>query len=222
MKLIMYSNPKTGTSTVEFNALRNLPSGSAMVINRPNEMDFDTLTSDEIFALSFISGHRMNAKRVSRIRKLTNDIEVITLFRNPVDQIISAYNYDMNHKYRLIIPFWIWYFFLIPRNPQASHFVRRYQGRWLASFFLGIRHFRQLVKGYDNFDKVIMTDQIDSDIPVLFKNHGILLLNNKLVRRKSTGVDYVTHISLNAKLKKRLECNNRLDMELYHYFKNRD
>ena len=130
MKLIMYSNPKTGTSTVEFNAKQSLGESKVMIVNKPNMDDFDALSDTQISALDFVSGHRLTQERVNRLRRLQEGCEVITLFRSPAEQIVSAYNYDTNYKYGRKIPFWFWYRFLIPKNPQASHFVRRFQGKW--------------------------------------------------------------------------------------------
>jgi len=40
------------------------------------------------------------------------------------------------------------------------------------------------------------------------------------VRRKATGKDYIKYLTLDEKLKNRLEKENRLDYLLYEYFKN--
>ena len=215
----MYSNPKTGTSTVEFNAKQSLGESKVMIVNKPNMDDFDALSDSEISTLDFVSGHRLTQDRVNRLRRLQEGAEVITLFRSPAEQIVSAYNYDTNYKYGRKIPFWLWYRFLIPKNPQASHFVRRFQGKWVASFFLSSRHFKQILEDFGLFNKVILTENINYEIPKLYENVGIELLNGVLVRRKATGKDYIKYVSLDPKLRARLEKENKLDYQLYQYFK---
>ena len=216
----MYSNPKTGTSTVEFNAKQSLGESKVMIVNKPNMDDFDALSDTQIRALDFVSGHRLTQERINRLRRLQEDCEVITLFRSPAEQIVSAYNYDTNYKYGRKIPFWFWYRFLIPKNPQASHFVRRFQGKWWASFVLSSADFKQIVAGYQQFNRVILTENINKEIPIVYKNVGIELVNEELVRRKATGKDYIKYLTLDEKLKNRLEKDNRLDYLLYEYFKN--
>ena len=216
----MYSNPKTGTSTVEFNAKQSLGESKVMIVNKPNMDDFDALTDTQISALDFVSGHRLTQERINRLQRIHEGTEVITLFRSPAEQIVSAYNYDTNYKYGRKIPFWFWYRFLIPKNPQASHFVRRFQGKWIASFFLSSRHFKQILEDFGLFNKVILTENINYEIPKLYENVGIELLNGELVRRKATGKDYIKYVSLDPKLRARLEKENKLDYLLYEYFKN--
>ena len=216
----MYSNPKTGTSTVEFNAKQSLGESKVMIVNKPNMDDFDALTDTQISALDFVSGHRLTQERVKRLQRIHEGTEVITLFRSPAEQIVSAYNYDTNYKYGRKIPFWFWYRFLIPKNPQASHFVRRFQGKWIASFFLSSRHFKQILEDFGLFNKVILTENINYEIPKLYENVGIDLVNEELVRRKATGKDYIKYLTLDEKLKNRLEKENKLDYLLYEYFKN--
>ena len=215
----MYSNPKTGTSTVEFNAKQSLGESKVMIVNKPNMDDFDALTDTQISALDFVSGHRLTQERVKRLQRIHEGTEVMTLFRSPAEQIVSAYNYDTNYKYGRKIPFWFWYRFLIPKNPQASHFVRRFQGKWIASFFLSSRHFKQILEDFGLFNKVILTENINYEIPKLYENVGIELLNGELVRRKATGKDYIKYKSLDPKLRARLEKENKLDYQLYEYFK---
>lgn len=215
----MYSNPKTGTSTVEFNAKQSLGESKVMIVNKPNMDDFDALSDSEISTLDFVSGHRLTQDRVNRLQRIHEGTEVITLFRSPAEQIVSAYNYDTNYKYGRKIPFWFWYRFLIPKNPQASHFVRRFQGKWIASFFLSSRHFKQILADFGFFNKVILTENINYEIPKLYENVGIELLNGELVRRKATGKDYIKYKSLDPKLRARLEKENKLDYLLYEYFK---
>ena len=215
----MYSNPKTGTSTVEFNAKQSLGESKVMIVNKPNMDDFDALSDSEISTLDFVSGHRLTQDRVNRLQRIHEGTEVITLFRSPAEQIVSAYNYDTNYKYGRKIPFWFWYRFLIPKNPQASHFVRRFQGKWIASFFLSSRHFKQILADFGFFNKVILTENINYEIPKLYENVGIELLNGELVRRKATGKDYIKYKSLDPKLRARLEKENKLDYQLYQYFK---
>lgn len=215
----MYSNPKTGTSTVEFNAKQSLGESKVMIVNKPNMDDFDALTDTQISALDFVSGHRLTQERINRLQRIHEGTEVITLFRSPAEQIVSAYNYDTNYKYGRKIPFWFWYRFLIPKNPQASHFVRRFQGKWVASFFLSSRHFQQILEDFGLFNKVILTENINYEIPKLYENVGIELLNGELVRRKATGKDYIKYKSLDPKLRARLEKENKLDYQLYQYFK---
>ena len=216
----MYSNPKTGTSTVEFNAKQSLGESKVMIVNKPNMDDFDALSDTQISTLDFVSGHRLTQERLNRLRRLQEGCEVITLFRSPAEQIVSAYNYDTNYKYGRKIPFWFWYRFLIPKNPQASHFVRRFQGKWIASFFLSSRHFKQILEDFGLFNKVILTENINYEIPKLYENVGIDLVNEELVRRKATGKDYIKYLTLDEKLKNRLEKENKLDYLLYEYFKN--
>ncbi len=216
----MYSNPKTGTSTVEFNAKQSLGESKVMIVNKPNMDDFDALTDTQISALDFVSGHRLTQERINRLQRIHEGTEVITLFRSPAEQIVSAYNYDTNYKYGRKIPFWFWYRFLIPKNPQASHFVRRFQGKWVASFFLSSRRFKQILADFRIFNKVILTENINYEIPKLYENVGIELLNGVLVRRKATGKDYIKYVSLDPKLRARLEKENKLDYLLYEYFKN--
>ncbi len=216
----MYSNPKTGTSTVEFNAKQSLGESKVMIVNKPNMDDFDALTDTQISALDFVSGHRLTQERMNRLQRIHEGTEVITLFRSPAEQIVSAYNYDTNYKYGRKIPFWFWYRFLIPKNPQASHFVRRFQGKWVASFFLSSRRFKQILADFRIFNKVILTENINYEIPKLYENVGIELLNGVLVRRKATGKDYIKYVSLDPKLRARLEKENKLDYLLYEYFKN--
>lgn len=215
----MYSNPKTGTSTVEFNAKQSLGESKVMIVNKPNMDDFDALTDTQISALDFVSGHRLTQERMNRLQRIHEGTEVITLFRSPAEQIVSAYNYDTNYKYGRKIPFWFWYRFLIPKNPQASHFVRRFQGKWVASFFLSSRRFKQILADFRIFNKVILTENINYEIPKLYENVGIELLNGVLVRRKATGKDYIKYVSLDPKLRARLEKENKLDYQLYQYFK---
>ena len=217
----MYSNPKTGTSTVEFNAKQSLGESKVMIVNKPNMDDFDALSDSEISTLDFVSGHRLTQDRVNRLQRIHEGTEVITLFRSPAEQIVSAYNYDTNYKYGRKIPFWFWYRFLIPKNPQASHFVRRFQGKWVASFFLSSRRFKQILADFRIFNKVILTENINYEIPKLYENVGIELLNGELVRRKATGKDYIKYKSLDPKLRARLEKENKLDYQLYEYFKSR-
>ena len=107
----MYSNPKTGTSTVEFNAKQSLGESKVMIVNKPNMDDFDALSDTQISALDFVSGHRLTQERVKRLQRIHEGCEVITLFRSPAEQIVSAYNYDTNYKYGRKIPFWFWYRF---------------------------------------------------------------------------------------------------------------
>lgn len=217
----MYSNPKTGTSTVEYNAKMSVGEDRAIIVNKPNMEDFDALSNEQILNFTFISGHRMTEERVERIREIDPDAEVITLFRNPAEQIVSAYNYDINYKYGRKIPFWFWYKFLIPRNPQASHFVRRFQGRWLSSLFLGKRHYDRILDEYRIFNRVVVTKNINAEIPEIFESHGIKLNDGTLIKRKATGTDYVKYLSLDKKLRKKLERQNKLDFKLYRHFKMR-
>lgn len=219
MKLVMYSNPKTGTSTVEYNARISVLGNEAVVVNRPNELEFDALAESSIDVMLFLSGHRMSERRVLRIKKIDPKSFIFTLFRSPAEQIVSAYNYDMNYKYGIKIPFEIWYFFLIPRNPQASHFVRRFKGNWFASFFLSKKNFHKISEAYDIFNRVILTENIDREIPPILNKAGLKLDEGRLIRRKATGEDYVKYLSLNPVLKHRLEKDNQLDLMLYNHFK---
>ena len=77
----MYSNPKTGTSTVEFNAKQSLGESKVMIVNKPNMDDFDALSDTQISALDFVSGHRLtkNANDCAGYRRVV----VITLFKPP-------------------------------------------------------------------------------------------------------------------------------------------
>ena len=215
----MYSNPKTGTSTVEFNAKQSLGESKVIIVNKPNMADFDALSDEQISQLDFVSGHRLTKNRVERLKRLNKAAEVITLFRSPSEQIVSAYNYDINYKYGRKIPFWFWYRFLIPRNPQASHFVRRFQEKWSSSFVLSSRDFNRLIAGYQQFSRVVLTENINDEIPMLYDRVGIELSNGELIRRKATGKDNIKYLSLDEKLKRRLEKDNALDHRLYEHFK---
>lgn len=222
MKLLMYSNPKTGTSTVEYNAKEALFGSNCIIVNKPEEKHFDSLHVSELENLKFISGHRMTKERFDRIKKVCPESKTLSLFRNPAEQIVSAYNYDLNYKYGRYIPFWLWYKFLIPRNPQSSHFVRRFQGHFLKSFFLSSKHITLMLKWYDeSFDYVILTEKIDEEIPLVFKTCGITREELELVRRKSTGKDYKPFLKLTDTLRIRLENDNKLDVALYQAFKNK-
>ncbi len=66
----MYSNPKTGTSTVEFNAKQSLGESKVMIVNKPNMDDFDALSDSEISTLDFVSGHRLTQERVNRLQRI--------------------------------------------------------------------------------------------------------------------------------------------------------
>ncbi|MDC1022540.1 hypothetical protein OAQ85_03800, partial [Schleiferiaceae bacterium] len=94
------------------------------------------------------------------------------------------------------------------------------QGKWRASFVLSSADFEQIVAGYQQFNRVILTENINQEIPIVYKNVGIELVNEELVRRKATGKDYIKYLTLDEKLKNRLEKENRLDCLLYEYFKN--
>jgi hypothetical protein len=76
------------------------------------------------------------------------------------------------------------------------------------------------VAGYQQFNRVILTENINKEIPRVYKNVGIDFVNEELVRRKATGKDYVKYLTLDEKLKNRLEKENKLDYLLYEYFKN--
>ena len=76
------------------------------------------------------------------------------------------------------------------------------------------------MEGYQQFNRVILTENINKEIPIVYKNVGIELVNEELVRRKATGKDYIKYLTLDEKLKNRLEKDNRLDYLLYEYFKN--
>ena len=89
-----------------------------------------------------------------------------------------------------------------------------------ASFVLSSADFKQIVAGYQQFNRVILTENINKEIPIVYKNVGIELVNEELVRRKATGKDYIKYLTLDEKLKNRLEKENRLDYLLYEYFKN--
>ena len=81
------------------------------------------------------------------------------------------------------------------------------------------RHFKQILADFGFFNKVILTENINYEIPKLYENVGIELLNGELVRRKATGKDYIKYKSLDPKLRARLEKENKLDYLLYEYFK---
>ena len=89
----------------------------------------------------------------------------------------------------------------------------------LTIFLQGPRHFKQILADYALFNKVILTENINYEIPKLYENVGIELVNGELVRRKATGKDYIKYISLDPKLRARLEKENKLDYQLYQYFK---
>lgn len=221
MKLIMYSNPKTGTSTIEYNAKQALGPDKCVIINKQEENYFDSLTNEQLSDIFFISGHRMNKTRFSRIKSQNSGVHALTLFRSPAEQIVSAYNYDLNYKYNRYIPFWIWYRFLLPRNPQCSHFVRRFHGKFVASFLLTLRQKSKLVNWYtENFSHIVLTEDIDKVIPKLFKHLKFSEIEITLIRRKSTGKDYRPYLKLTDELKKRLEKENKLDKAIYDHFKN--
>ena len=215
----MYSIPKTGTSTVEYNAKKALSKVESFVVNAPEFEKFQELTPEDLRQYKFVSGHRINLEIVQRLKELDSSFRAITLFRDPADQIVSAYNYARNYKYKYSVPFFFWYRFLIPRNPQASHFERRFMGRWLPSFFLKKRDLDYFVRAFEIFDEIICTDQINVRIPELFEQCGILPRTAELIRRKETGIHYQTYLKLNEKLKRKLERDNALDVALYRHFK---
>ena len=99
MKILFYSNPKTGTSTVEFNFKNFLGEDNVCIINHPSKF-FDDYNDTKVKNLLFISGHRFNLRRFLRIKSLDKKFFLFTLFREPAEQIISAYNYDLNMKYK--------------------------------------------------------------------------------------------------------------------------
>ena len=81
------------------------------------------------------------------------------------------------------------------------------------------RDFNRLIAGYQQFSRVVLTENINDEIPMLYDRVGIELSNGELIRRKATGKDYIKYLSLDEKLKRRLEKDNALDHRLYEHFK---
>ena len=219
MKILFYSNPKTGTSTVEFNFKNFLGEDNVCIINHPSKF-FDDYNDTKVKNLLFISGHRFNLRRFLRIKSLDKKFFLFTLFREPAEQIISAYNYDLNMKYKFFIPFWVWYYFLIPKNPQCSHFYRRFHNQFFKSFFLNKKFFKSTLNKFELFDKIILTENIDNEVPALI--NSVMGKNKlvKLIQRKKTGLDYKKYKKLTPKLRNLLNKKNSLDFKLYKHFKN--
>lgn len=219
MKLVMYAIPKTGTSTVEYNAKRRLPKEASMVVNAREIKGFDDLSNDRLSQLQFVSGHRITRDIIEKMKGLDSSFRAITLFRNPAEQIVSAYNFALNHKLKRKVPFFFWYHFLLPKNPQTSHFVRRFKGQWWKSFFLSKRDLQEVLKEFEVFDEVICTENINTRIPQLFAACGIGEVNEELIRRKETGNHYHTYLTLTDRLQRKLERDNALDVAVYRHFK---
>ena len=219
MKILFYSNPKTGTSTVEFNFKIFLGEDNVCIINNPSKF-FDDYSDTKVKNLLFISGHRFNLKRFLRIKSLDKKLFLFTLFREPAKQIISAYNYDLNMKYKFFIPFWIWYYFLIPKNPQCSHFYRRFYNQFFQSLFLNNNFYDLTIKKFQIFDKIILTENIDDEIPALIKSALEEDTVLKLIQRKKAGSHYKIYKKLSPTLRNFLNRKNSLDYKVYNYFKN--
>ncbi len=88
----------------------------------------------------------------------------------------------------------------------------------MGRLLLSSRHFKQILADFGLFNKVILTENINYEIPKLYENVEPSL-NGELVRRKATGKDYIKYKSLDPKLRARLEKENKLDYQLYEYFK---
>ena len=212
--IVMYSIPKTGTSTVEYSA-RMSTHLKTVVLNRENYTDSFDAISNNPSEYDFISGHRISSAIVSEIKRKERDVTTLTLWREPSYQILSAYHYDLAYKYRSYIPFPIWYYFLIPRNPQASHLCRRYENNFVRSLVLSSRDIPYLKNVLATFDHVIPTEQIDSLVPELFDRHYGLEQPFELVRRKTTGSDYRRRIDMTPNLRQRLNRQNSIDSEIH-------
>ena len=215
--IIMYSIPKTGTSTVEYSA-RITPSFKTIILNRENysESSQSIYRNSEQFDL--ISGHRISSSLVNSICKKRIDVITMTLWREPARQIVSAYNYDLDYKYKFNIPFILWYQFLIPRNPQASHLCRRYASSFVKSLYLSVKDLNFIRSVLATFDYVIPTEKIDDIIPAIFGHHFKLDNEFTLVRRKTTGRDYRRRIDLSLDLRARLNRQNMLDFLIHKEF----
>ena len=215
--IIMYSIPKTGTSTVEYSA-RITPSFKTIILNRENfsESLHSIVSNNEQYDL--ISRHRISSSLVTSISKDRHNVITMTLWREPAPQIVSAYHYDLDYKYKFHIPFFLWYHFLIPKNPQSSHLCRRYASRFVKSLYLSEKDLNFIRSVLTTFDYVIPTEQIDDIIPAIFRNHFSLDEEFTLVRRKTTGRDYMRRIDLSADLRARLNRENMLDYLIHKEF----
>lgn len=218
--IVMYSIPKTGTSTVEYSA-RMSTHLRTVVLNRENYTEsFDAICNHPT-DYDFISGHRISSVIVNEIRRIESNVSTLTLWREPSFQILSAYHYDLAYKYQFYIPFYIWYCFLIPRNPQASHLCRRYDNNYVKSLILSVGDITYIKSILTTFDHLIPTEQIDTLIPKLFDYHYGLQQPFELVRRKTTGSDYRRRIEMTPKLRNWLNRQNRLDYEIHRELTNR-
>ena len=212
--IVMYSIPKTGTSTVEYSA-RISTHLRTVVLNRENYTEsFDAICNHPT-DYDFISGHRISSIIVNEIRRKERNVTTLTLWREPSYQILSAYHYDLAYKYRFYIPFPIWYYGLIPRNPQASHLCRRYENNFVRSLVLSSEHITYIKNILATFDHVITTEHIDTLVPELFDRHYGLEQPFQLVRRKTTGTDYRRRIAMTPNLRYRLNRQNRVDYEIH-------
>ena len=214
--LIFYANPKTGTSTIEYNARINLDKTEWFLKNvGDNHL---SLSKESKMKLKFISGHRINYKIVDDLSSIKN-VNLITVFRDPAEQIISAYNYDIHMKYKFKIPFYIWYKFLIPKNPQSSHFVRRFKLNFIKSLFLNKNNFKEILNYLKQFNLVLTTNQINTIIPFYFNEIGIINDEKyQLKTRKVTGIAYPKYLKLNNSLREKLYKDNELDFKVFQYF----
>ena len=193
-----------------------------VVLNRENYTEsFDAIWNHPT-DYDFISGHRISSVIINEIRRKESNVTTLTLWREPSFQILSAYHYDLAYKFQVYIPFSIWYYFLIPRNPQASHLCRRFENKFVRSLLLSLGDITYIKEILATFDHVIPTEQIDTLVPELFDQHYRLEQPFELVRRKTTGSDYRRRIEMTPNLRYRLNRHNSLDYEIYRELTTRD
>jgi hypothetical protein len=144
----------------------------------------------------------------------------ITFLREPAETLLSYYNFQMSLEHssdRPAVEFDQWYDSTKRDNMMTRWFYKQFM-RERDPGPLTRRILEAVVKVLRDFWFVGCTEHLDRDAPVLFKRMGIA---GSLERVNVAGVHFEKFKTLDPSLRRRLQQDNPLDVELYEYWKNR-
>jgi Sulfotransferase family len=144
----------------------------------------------------------------------------ITFVREPAEMLLSYYNFQMSlerSSNRPAVGFDQWYDSTKRGNLMTRWFYKQFM-RERDPGQLTRRILEEVVEALREFWFVGCTEHLDRDAPVLFKRMGI---EGSLERANVAGVHFEKLITLDPSLRRRLQQDNPLDVELYEYWKNR-
>ena len=211
-----YHLPKTGGSTLTATIRNNINDNEYLIFNQElGDFSFalyKRMGQKEL--IKYASGHRLTKEFVN-YNKSIRKVKSIILIREPAEQIVSSYNHDMNYKFSVKIPFYIWYNFFTVRNPQTSNILRRYIGRFLESININRKKYNNVVNELKDFYYVGVTEHLSKDLKYIMDS--ICVSDFKEVNKNVSGIKHKKFLYLDQNLKEKLNNENKYDMKLYEY-----